>query len=324
MLKSLQDPTNPNTSHKPNPSSNKTTFADVAGCDEAKIELEDISDFLKNPKRYHEMGAKVPRGVLLTGPSGCGKTLLARALAGEAADGVFISSGGSDFVEMLVGRGAARVRELFQRARREGRESANTREGRRSGAVNDFLQKLGVPVPTLRNSNKPVKSAIIFIDEIDALAKTRGNFNSNDEREQTLNQLLTEMDGFENRDTDDEEYVNVVVVAATNRPEILDPALLRPGRFDRIVRVSPPSEEGRFQVLKLHSSRVRSRLTGDQWRRVAAAETVGFTGAELANVINESAMLAVRGGKRWVGYEEVVTAAKRCEAGRSITTKQLF
>ncbi|CAM9769372.1 unnamed protein product [Ascophyllum nodosum] len=247
------------------------SFADVAGADEAKAELAELVDFLgEGAARYADVGARLPRGVLLSGPSGTGKTLLARAMAAEA--GVpFFSCSASDFVEMLVGRGAARVRDLFQR---------------------------GV-------ASQP---SIIFIDELDALAKVRGGINSNDEREQTLNQLLTEMDGF------DSEGRSVLVVAATNRPEVLDPALTRPGRFDRHVTVGLPNEAGRRGILEVHSKKVRMRDTSGLGE--LARSTAGFSGAELANVINEAAMLAARHSELDVGPAHLRMAVARTKAYR--------
>eukprot|EP00904_Undaria_pinnatifida_P008640 jgi/Undpi1/4906/HiC_scaffold_19.g08258.m1 len=249
------------------------SFADIAGAEEAKAELAELVDFLgEGAERYADVGARLPRGVLLSGPSGTGKTLLARAMAAEA--GVpFFSCSASDFVEMLVGRGAARVRDLFQR---------------------------GV-------ASQP---SIIFIDELDALAKVRGGINSNDEREQTLNQLLTEMDGF------DSEGRIVLVVAATNRPEVLDPALTRPGRFDRHVTVGLPNTPGRRQILEVHCKKVRMRDGLFAGLDEVARSTSGFSGAELANVVNEAAMLAARHSELDVGIEHMRMAVARTKAYR--------
>src|SRR6266536_1341803 len=228
----------------------KTTFDDVAGVDEAVEELYEIKDFLQNPARYQALGAKIPKGVLLYGPPGTGKTLLARAVAGEA--GVpFYSISGSDFVEMFVGVGASRVRDLFEQAK----------------------------------ANAP---AIVFVDEIDAVGRHRGAGlgGGHDEREQTLNQLLVEMDGFEMKD-------NIILIAATNRPDILDPALLRPGRFDRQIVVAQPDLVGRKGILRVHA---RGKPMGpDVDLDMIARRTPGFTGADLANVINEGALLTARG-----------------------------
>ncbi|GAB9468803.1 ATP-dependent zinc metalloprotease FtsH [Globisporangium polare] len=243
-------------------------FDDVAGIDIARKELEEVVDFLRNPERYEAMGAKVPKGVLLCGPSGTGKTLLARAVASEAGV-AFLFCSASDFVEMLVGRGAARVRDLFTQA-----------------------------------SQHP--QCIIFIDEIDALAKARGGFNSNDEREQTLNQLLTEMDGFEGNAN------GVIVIAATNRPEVLDPALCRPGRFDRHVYVGFPDAKGREEILRVHTKSVR--LDEDVDFKVLADECGQLgqrSGAQLASLVNEAALLAVRHGDLTVKHRHFELAMAR-------------
>jgi cell division protease FtsH len=248
----------------------KTTFADVAGVDEAIEELLEVKDYLQSPAKFQAMGAKIPRGVLLYGPPGTGKTLLARAVAGEA--GVpFFSISGSDFVEMFVGVGAARVRDLFEQA-------------------------------------KAAAPAIVFIDEIDAVGRHRGAGlgGGHDEREQTLNQLLVEMDGFDQRST-------VILMAATNRPDILDPALLRPGRFDRQVVIDRPDLEGRKAILRVHAKGKPFDKTVDL--DVLARRTPGFTGADLANVINESALLAARRNKRAISMKEVEEAVDRVMAG---------
>jgi cell division protease FtsH len=248
----------------------RTTFADVAGVEEAKEELVEVVDFLKNPGKFEELGGRIPRGVLLVGAPGTGKTLLAKAVAGEA--GVpFFSISGSEFVEMFVGVGAARVRDLFGTA-------------------------------------KGKAPCIIFIDELDALGKARG-FNpigGHDEREQTLNQLLVEMDGFDTR-------LGVIIMAATNRPEILDPALLRPGRFDRQVVVDRPDLVGREAILKIHSKDVK--LDADVDLKTIASRTPGMVGADLANICNEAALLAVRRGKKSVTMSEFEEAIDRVIAG---------
>jgi cell division protease FtsH len=248
----------------------KTTFQDVAGVDEAIEELQEVKEYLQNPAKFQAMGAKIPKGVLLFGPPGTGKTLLARAVAGEA--GVpFYSISGSDFVEMFVGVGAARVRDLFEQAKQ----------------------------------NAP---AIVFIDEIDAVGRHRGAGlgGGHDEREQTLNQLLVEMDGFDQRTA-------VILMAATNRPDILDPALLRPGRFDRHVTIDRPDLEGRKAILKVHA---RGKPFDDNVDLdVIARRTPGFTGADLANVINESALLAARWGKKAISMKEIEEAIDRVMAG---------
>ncbi|MDN5293160.1 MAG: cell division protease FtsH [Eubacteriales bacterium] len=248
----------------------KVTFDDVAGADEAKEELQEVVEFLKNPRKFNELGARIPKGVLLYGPPGTGKTLLARAVAGEA--GVpFFSISGSDFVEMFVGVGASRVRDLFDQAKK----------------------------------NAP---CIVFIDEIDAVGRQRGAGlgGGHDEREQTLNQLLVEMDGFSPNE-------GIIIIAATNRPDILDPALLRPGRFDRQIVVDVPDIKGREEILKVH---VRGKpLAPDVDLKVLARRTPGFTGADLANMVNEAALLAARRGKKVITMKEMEDAIERVIAG---------
>ncbi|MBX3305456.1 MAG: ATP-dependent zinc metalloprotease FtsH [Nitrospira sp.] len=247
----------------------KVTFADVAGVDEAKDELREVIEFLKTPEKFTKLGGKIPKGILLVGPPGTGKTLLARAVAGEA-EVPFFSISGSEFVEMFVGVGAARVRDLFEQA-------------------------------------KGKAPCIIFIDELDALGKARGvGPMAHEEREQTLNQLLVEMDGFDPR-------VGVILMAATNRPEILDPALLRAGRFDRHVTVDRPDKKGRLDVLRVHAKKVALSQEADLEQ--IAAMTPGFSGADLANVINEAALLAVRRGKDQVHLSELQEAVERVIAG---------
>jgi cell division protease FtsH len=247
-----------------------TRFNDVAGADEAKEELQEIVDYLARPQRYLEVGGQMPKGVLLVGPPGTGKTLIARAVAGEA--GVpFFSISGSDFVEMFVGMGAARVRDLFVQAREKA-------------------------------------PCIIFIDELDALGKARGagGYGGHDEREQTLNQLLVEMDGFDTQK-------GIVIMAATNRPEVLDPALLRSGRFDRQVLIDKPDVRGREAILKLHSAKVK--LATDVDLQIIAQKTAGFSGADLANVVNEAALLAVRKGRKQVSANDLDEAVDRIIGG---------
>jgi cell division protease FtsH len=246
------------------------TFADVAGVDEAKAELQEVIEFLKDPGRYGRLGARVPKGILLVGPPGTGKTLLARAVAGEA--GVpFFSISGAEFVEMFVGVGAARVRDLFDQARQKA-------------------------------------PAIIFIDELDALGRARGTYGlgGHDEKEQTLNQLLSELDGFD-------PSTGVVLLAATNRPEILDPALLRAGRFDRQVLVDRPDKQGRIQILEVHAKKIRL-ASGVSIAQVAGL-TPGFSGADLANLVNEAALLATRRGAEAVSLEDFTQAVERIVAG---------
>jgi len=250
----------------------KVTFADVAGVEEAKAELVEIVDFLKTPGRYTEIGARIPKGVLLVGPPGTGKTLLAKAVAGEA--GVpFFSISGSEFVELFVGVGSSRVRDLFDQAKKQA-------------------------------------PCIIFIDELDAIGKSRnsgGFYGGNDEREQTLNQLLAEMDGFAVGEA------TVIVLAATNRPEVLDPALLRPGRFDRQVLVDRPDLSGRELILKIHAQKVK--LGKDVDLKAIATRTPGFAGADLANLVNEAALLAARNQRETVAQEDFAEAIERVVAG---------
>ena len=252
------------------PDAKRVTFDDVAGADEEKAELEEIVDFLKSPARYTEMGARIPKGVLLVGPPGTGKTLLAKAIAGEA--GVpFFSISGSDFVEMFVGVGASRVRDLFEQAKK----------------------------------NSP---ALIFIDEIDAVGRQRGAGlgGGHDEREQTLNQLLVEMDGFGANE-------GIIMIAATNRPDILDPALLRPGRFDRQIVVQRPDRKGREAVLEVHTK--KKPLSPNVSLEILAKRTPGFSGADLENLANEAALLAVRKNKKDIGMDEFEEAITRVIAG---------
>ncbi|MDH4188715.1 MAG: ATP-dependent zinc metalloprotease FtsH [Betaproteobacteria bacterium] len=246
------------------------TFADVAGVDEAKTELKEIVEFLRDPQRYGRLGARIPKGILLVGPPGTGKTLLARAVAGEAGV-AFFSISGAEFVEMFVGVGAARVRDLFEQARQRA-------------------------------------PAIIFIDELDALGRARGSFGmgGHDEKEQTLNQLLSELDGFD-------PSTGLVLLAATNRPEILDPALLRAGRFDRQVLVDRPDKQGRVQILAVHIRKVRL-AAGIDLDQVAAL-TPGFSGADLANLINEAALLATRRNANEVTLDDFTLAVERIVAG---------
>ena len=246
------------------------TFEDVAGVDEAKDELKEIVEFLREPQKYGRLGARIPKGVLLVGPPGTGKTLLARAVAGEAGVS-FFSISGSEFVEMFVGVGAARVRDLFEQARQKA-------------------------------------PAIIFIDELDALGRARGSFGlgGHDEKEQTLNQLLAELDGFD-------PSIGVVLLAATNRPEILDPALLRAGRFDRQVLVDRPDKKGRIQILHVHIKKVRL-APGVELEQIAAL-TPGFSGAELANLVNEAALLATRRDAESVTLDDFTRAVERIVAG---------
>jgi cell division protease FtsH len=254
------------------------TFNDVAGCEEAKEELQEVVDFLKNPKKYQTLGGRMPKGILLVGPPGTGKTLLARAVAGESKT-PFFSLSGSDFVEMFVGVGAARVRDLFQQAKKHA-------------------------------------PCIVFVDELDAVGRHRGAGlgGGHDEREQTLNQLLVEMDGFDTTQ-------GVIFLAATNRPDVLDPALLRPGRFDRQVVIDAPDANGRKQILLVHAR--NKPFARDIDFGVLAANTPGFTGADLANVINEAALLAARRGKAEIGRAEIEEAVERAIAGPERKSRRL-
>ena len=254
----------------------KVTFEDVAGIDEAKQELEEVVEFLKDPQKFSRLGGKIPRGALLIGPPGTGKTLLARAIAGEA-NVPFFSISGSDFVEMFVGVGASRVRDMFEQGKK----------------------------------NSP---CIIFIDEIDAVGRHRGAGlgGGNDEREQTLNQLLVEMDGFETN-------AGVIIVAATNRPDVLDPALLRPGRFDRQVHVSLPDIIGREKILKVHIKNIKIAQSVNI--RIIARGTPGFSGADLANLVNEAALLAARKNKRMVSSEDFEDAKDKVYMGAERRSK---
>jgi cell division protease FtsH len=250
---------------------NKTTFKEVAGVEEAKEEVAELVDFLKDPKKFQRLGGRIPKGILMVGPPGTGKTLLAKAIAGEA-DAAFYSISGSDFVEMFVGVGASRVRDMFEQARK----------------------------------NTP---CLIFIDEIDAVGRSRGVGlgGGNDEREQTLNALLVEMDGFDTQE-------GIIIIAATNRPDVLDPALLRPGRFDRQITVNLPDVKGREAILKVHARNVKLDPTVDL--AVTARGTPGFSGAELANLLNEAALLAARIGKKAVGMKELEEARDKVRWGR--------
>src|SRR5688572_29289794 len=250
---------------------NKTTFKDVAGVEEAKEEVSELVEFLKDPKKFQKLGGRIPKGILMVGAPGTGKTLLAKAIAGEA-DAAFFSISGSDFVEMFVGVGASRVRDMFEQARK----------------------------------NTP---CLIFIDEIDAVGRSRGHGlgGGNDEREQTLNALLVEMDGFDTQE-------GIIIIAATNRPDVLDPALLRPGRFDRQITVNLPDVRGREAILKVHARNVKLDPSVDL--SVTARGTPGYSGAELANLLNEAALLAARTGKKAVGQAELEEARDKVRWGR--------
>jgi len=263
----------------PKKNKNQVTFKDVAGVEEAKEELKEVVEFLKEPQKFHKLGAKIPRGVLLLGPPGCGKTLLARATSGEAGVPFFHISG-SEFVEMFVGVGASRVRDLFNQAKK----------------------------------NTP---SIVFIDEIDAVGRHRGAGlgGGHDEREQTLNQILVEMDGFDQRD-------NVIVIAATNRPDVLDPALLRPGRFDRRVIIDLPDIKDRIEILKVHAR--QKPITADVNLETIAQRTPGFSGADLANLINEAAILAGRNNKHTVTMDDLLVSIEKVILGPERKSKVLL
>ena len=254
-----------------NKDKNKTTFKDVAGVEEACEEVSELVDYLKDPKKFQKLGGKIPKGILMVGPPGTGKTLLARAIAGEA-DAGFFSISGSDFVEMFVGVGASRVRDMFEQARKS-------------------------------------TPCLVFIDEIDAVGRSRGHGlgGGNDEREQTLNALLVEMDGFDTQD-------GIIIIAATNRPDVLDPALLRPGRFDRQLTVNLPDIRGREDILKVHANKVKLSELVDL--SVIARGTPGFSGAELANLLNEAALLAARTNKKSIGMIELEEARDKVRWGR--------
>ncbi len=255
---------------------NKVTFKDVAGCDETKEELKDIVDYLKNPKKYQTLGGELPKGVLLYGPPGTGKTLLARAVAGEAGVPFFTSSG-SEFVEMFVGVGASRVRDLFERAKKSA-------------------------------------PAIVFLDELDAVGRSRfaGIGGGHDEREQTLNQLLVELDGFESKE-------GIILIGATNRPDVLDNALLRPGRFDRRINVPVPDIKGRLEILGVHSRKVK--LSPEADLNVIARHTPGFVGADLANIVNEAAIIAAKKEQKSVDQKDIEEAIEKMIAGPQRRTR---
>ena len=257
----------------------KVRFKDVAGCDEEKEEVKEIIDYLKDPKRFTDMGARIPKGMLMVGPPGTGKTLLAKAVAGEA-DVPFFSISGSDFVEMFVGTGASRVRDMFKKA-------------------------------------KQTAPCIVFIDEIDAVGRQRGAGmgGGNDEREQTLNQMLVEMDGME-------ENKGIVIIAATNRPDVLDPALLRSGRFDRQITVNLPDKKGRYEILKVHAR--NKKLSSEISLENLAKRTPGFSGADLENVLNEGAILAVRDKRKVITMADLDEAIDRVMMGPAKKIKEIY
>ena len=309
----------------------KVTFDDVAGI-ENQIELEEVVAYLKDPRPFQKLGASPPRGVLLHGPSGCGKTLLAKAVAGEADADYFLGCSGSDFCEIFVGQGSKRVRELFSNARSQALMRWQLKYGdgklvqtKRLVHYTKTLLGLGSKVPfqtcSVENpSNMRPPTAVLFIDEIDSVATRRASDGtlsgfSNDEREQTLNALLTEMDGFQEIGN---QKVNVIVIAATNRLAVLDPAIVRPGRFDRHVEVLPPNEEGRHQILKIHARKIKLDESVDLKMFALDEMSDGFTGADIQNLINEAALFAVRERKQCVDNSHLMMATKRIQSMKYI------
>jgi len=312
----------------------KKTFADVAGVDDAVQELSEIISFLHDPTPFLGMGAKLPRGILLYGPPGCGKTLIARCVANEAKADYFVSCSGSDFVEVYVGQGAKRVRELFSIARREAVHRWR-RKFKQTSIIHKYFKRFNVDASSNLNSRPPV--AVIFIDEIDTLAKCRDGViggglslgsGGNDEREQTLNALLTEMDGFNTPQNFQESYtrvdmshVVVIVIASTNRIQVIDSAILRPGRFDRHVEVGPPDHIGRINILRIHARNMKleENVCFDQ----ISNQCLNFTGAELKNVVNEAGLMAIRERRKLVCHEDLVYAVKKVKRMKTVRTYQI-
>ncbi|OEU22668.1 AAA ATPase, partial [Fragilariopsis cylindrus CCMP1102] len=291
------------------------SFSDVAGLDNILPEVREIVSYLQNPSGYHSLGAMPPRGILLHGEPGTGKTLLAKAVAGEAECDAFCVCSGSDFCEMYVGRGAARVRKLFKEARKVALKNYDRKQRLKQGR---WLPSWGLTAKHVDTGKKEEKkdnsclrpaTAIIFIDELDALAKSRsydGITSSNDERDQTLNQLLTEMDGFHTNKND--VPVTVIVIAATNIPNVLDPAILR--RFDRQIHVPFPDNRGRMEILKVHAAKTRCRFSTICWDYLAE-QTPNFSGSDLKQVVNDAALLAVRGGSKHIEQGHLLQAIQR-------------
>ncbi|KAL3913299.1 MAG: hypothetical protein SGILL_006551 [Bacillariaceae sp.] len=302
------------------PEASNTKFGDVAGLDDVLPEVREIVTYLQHPSGYHALGAEPPRGILLHGNPGNGKTLLAKAVSGEADCDAFVSCTGSEFVEMYVGRGAARVRSLFQEARNVALRNHAQKFGYDGGRYWRFMSELsGSFKPSREQMGTAARppTAIIFIDELDALAKSRssGLLSSNDERDQTLNQLLTEMDGFFDRSrgrnrNDIHSLVTIIVIAATNRPEILDPAVLR--RFDRQIYVHTPNAKGRQEILKIHAAKTNCRFSTIHWEYLSD-QTHSFSGSDLKQVVNDAALLAVREKSKYVEQGHFLQAIQRAK-----------
>jgi cell division protease FtsH len=299
----------------------RTKFADIAGLDDILPEVREIVYYLQHPSGYHALGAEPPRGILLHGQPGTGKTLLARAVAGEADCDAFVSCTGSEFVEMYVGRGAARIRSLFQHAKEVALRNHSLKFGYSQGMLWRLVSRCSVmtsqPIKQQIELAERPPTAIIFIDELDALAKARSYsmMNSNDERDQTLNQLLTEMDGFFDRTTangnDPFNLVRITVIAATNRPDALDSAILR--RFDRQIFVHLPNAIGRKEILKIHAAKTTCRFSTIHWDHLSN-QTHNFSGSDLKQVVNDAALLAVRQKSKWIEQGHFIQAIHRAKA----------